>query len=524
MTDFYIPISSHSLPHYFGRAVILPAKFYNNKPEDIQNRIDDSILLCESKWVNNCDCSIKVVLTDDEVKQIKKISNDYFECELPIPISRVKKVYFLKREQLDTTLWNINAGAAFFPRDLAELDSDPQLILEAKWGTTPKSSHEKLEISRRAKYFDHILGAFAFMRVAGGFSNEYSASYFRTLSFYNKLVEKDYQAAVTKYGLKSNDIYGSILARTNPTWQKWEKYVYQPFLIDDLKQVASKEGVQLDLKIGLVDLDRLKSNPVLYDFAVLALYGNRNPKSTENLISDMYSGKIPQDKVEEICFLFGLHNGYTNLRSSYKVKGVLKTVKFKLDSLLDYYTIESIYQSVFKSVKENTAFPYLDSWVPKGETPQQTDGIFKVLNSVIEVPKAASTTQSHAQEVFEFDQIYKLLARDSSRFVPPFGRFDEEQAIKYYESLLKRPLEQLVFKHKSITLPSPQIKEKETNTSISNPQTEGSDVTSTESIDFDQLSMPALRDIAKEKGVKRYSKMTKPQLLVALKTNQPSLL
>ena len=43
--SFYIPINSGSLAHYFSRAIILPAKYFPNKPEDIQNTIGNAILV-----------------------------------------------------------------------------------------------------------------------------------------------------------------------------------------------------------------------------------------------------------------------------------------------------------------------------------------------------------------------------------------------------------------------------------------------------------------------------------------------
>jgi hypothetical protein len=84
--SFYIPINSGSLAHYFSKAIILPAKYFTNKPDDIQNRFANSLLLSESKWVRNSDCSIEVVLTDTEVKDLSKVSEHFFLYNTPIPI------------------------------------------------------------------------------------------------------------------------------------------------------------------------------------------------------------------------------------------------------------------------------------------------------------------------------------------------------------------------------------------------------------------------------------------------------
>ena len=47
--SFYIPINSGSLAHYFNKAIILPAKYFTNKPYDIQNKFADSLMLSENK-------------------------------------------------------------------------------------------------------------------------------------------------------------------------------------------------------------------------------------------------------------------------------------------------------------------------------------------------------------------------------------------------------------------------------------------------------------------------------------------
>ncbi len=56
--SFYIPINSGSLAHYFSKAIILPTKYFTNKPDDIQNHFADSLLLSETNGCKNSDCSI----------------------------------------------------------------------------------------------------------------------------------------------------------------------------------------------------------------------------------------------------------------------------------------------------------------------------------------------------------------------------------------------------------------------------------------------------------------------------------
>ena len=90
-------------------------------------------------------------------------------------------------------------------------------------------------------------------------------------------------------------------------------------------------------------------------------YGLGKRKSVDDFISLLLSNRFSLERKEGLSLLFGMHNGYSNFRNLYKIKGYEKTVKFKLDSMLDYYTIESIYQYVFNG----KTFNYIDNWCPQ---------------------------------------------------------------------------------------------------------------------------------------------------------------
>ena len=133
-TSLYIPITTDSLAHYFNRALVLPAYFYKNKKEDIQNRISNSILLSKKRWIKNCDCSIEVIFTSDELKTLKILDNNFFSIDKPIPVSRIKKVCFTDKKQMETTIWNINNGAGFVPEQILSVENvkEEDLPQEAK--------------------------------------------------------------------------------------------------------------------------------------------------------------------------------------------------------------------------------------------------------------------------------------------------------------------------------------------------------------------------------------------------------
>jgi len=63
--------------------------------------------------------------------------------------------------------------------------------------------------------------------------------------------------------------------------------------------------------------------------------------------------------------LFGINQGYSAFRNYYYLSNKKLNVKLKLNSILDYSIIESIYQYVYNSKTNNFNFPYIESWCSK---------------------------------------------------------------------------------------------------------------------------------------------------------------
>jgi hypothetical protein len=439
--SFYIPINSGSLAHYFSKAIILPAKYFTNKPEDIQNRFADSLLLSEGKWVGNCDCSIEVVLTETEAKELSKVSDRFYLYNTPIPISRVKSITFLDPKQKETTIWNINSGAAFVPDTIVKVENNRNIEIlsdaEIEAGNEFKST---AELSNKIKRFDIILGGFAFMRLGGKSFMNYSENYFSTLSHFNRLVKEQTLNAAKDKGLKFSDKYIALFSKQESEWTKWQQYIYQNLDAQEIEMLADKEGIRVEKKLGLLKIDSINPSSHLYELAILATYGDRKNKSADNLVTDLSNGTIVPEKVEDVTILFGLNNGYSKLRNKYK--GPLKdnNVKFTLESKLDYYIIESIYQFVFNGSKSSYTFNYLDSWCPTSKSKPNVKGYetFKILDTVI-IAKKKQTPLELFWENYSAE-IYSTIVKSINQWLPPFLKSDEKEAMLFFEKQLRNSL------------------------------------------------------------------------------------
>lgn len=439
--SFYIPINSGSLAHYFSKAIILPAKYFTNKPDDIQNRFADSLLLSETKWVRNSDCSIEVVLSDAEVKELSKVSDHFFLYNTPIPISRVKSVCFLDAKQKETTIWNINNGAAFIPESIVSVEKSRDVeVLSDSEINSGNEFKTTSELSDKIKRFDIILGGFAFMRLGGKSFMNYSANYFSTLSYFNKLIEEQTINAAKEKGLKFSNKYTGLFSKQESEWSKWQQYIYQNLDAQEIEALADKEGVKVEKKLGLLKIDSINPSSHLYELAILATYGDRKNKSADNLVTDLTNGTIFPEKAEDVSILFGLNNGYSKLRNKYKGPVKDSNVKFTLDSKLDYYIIESIYQFVFNSSKASYSFDYIDKWCQSGKLKDNVKGYetYKILDTVIIAKKKQTPLELFLENYSA--EIYSTIVRSINQWLPPFAKSDEKEAIQYFEKQLRNTL------------------------------------------------------------------------------------
>ncbi|MCP9762303.1 THO complex subunit 7 family protein [Lacihabitans soyangensis] len=440
--SFFIPINSGSLAHYFSKAIILPAKYFTNKPDDIQNRFSDSLLLSESKWVKNSDCSIEVVLTDTEINDLSKVTEHFFLYNTPIPISRVKSVCFLDAKQKETTIWNINNGAAFIPESIVSVEKGRDI--EVLSDSEIQASDENVttsELSDKIKRFDIILGGFAFMRLGGKSFMNFSENYFSTLSHFNKLIEEQTLNAVKEKGFKFSNKYYGLFSKHESEWSKWQQYIYQTLDSNEIEALAEKEGVKVEKKFGLLKIDSISPNSHLYALAILATYGDKKSKSVDNLVTDLTNGTIYPGKAEDVSLLFGLNNGYSKLRNKYKGQLKDNNVKFTLESKLDYYIIESIYQFVFNNSKQPSySFDYIDKWCPSIGLKDNVKGYetYKILDTIIIIKKKQSPLELFLENYSA--EISSTIVKAINLWIPPFAKIDEKEAILYFNKQLRNSL------------------------------------------------------------------------------------
>lgn len=355
---YYLPIQSTTLPHYFVGACVKPSRYITDKPKDIQDEFSNELLLCAEPGSKDSDCCIELILTKEEEKFLVKCDENFYRFPIPLPISRIKKVYFRDQRQMEQTLSNINLSAAFIPHSLAEVTHFADVEFNVKRGQEMSSG----DYSQQLRLFDRILGSLALMKIAKEPYMNYSDNYASTLSFFNSRVRND----IEKQGRKINDKFFVLFSKSGP-FAKYIQYLENSITKEELDKIAADNNLVIERSFTrAINLDKLSG--VTYAFAILQSYGvggEAATKKIDNLIANNFEG-LKEGMSEGIALYYGYNRGYSVFSNRYGIEGREKqNVKFLLDSQLDYYTIESVYQYAFNSNTPSSSFPYIDEWCPR---------------------------------------------------------------------------------------------------------------------------------------------------------------
>ena len=356
MKSFFFPINSSSLAHYLGGACIKAAKYFNNKPQDIQDRYKEFLLLTEKKGTKETDCCLELVLTADEISDLIDAQNGWYLLDTkPLPITRIKKIYFSNPEQMDNTITNIRMSTAFVPDfllDVCTFDNNPVDV-------QVPTDCQCVEQTNKIKQFDSFLGALAMMRLVHEPYMNYSQNYFATLSFFNHKIENLIKSN------ESQSFYNAFQGIFNNTKGFDKVLPYLNHTIDEkaLNKIA-QENNQVIKKLPITNFIDVESitDTWTYTIAILNAYGvgdESRKMRIDNLIQSHFTS-LKEGKQEGVSLCYGYNRGYSVFTKSYGEVAF----KYKMESQLDYYTIESVYQYVFNG-KVSSDFPYLDNWCPK---------------------------------------------------------------------------------------------------------------------------------------------------------------
>ena len=353
---YYLPIKSENLGIYFSRALIAPAKYIKNRNSDIQDYFSNALLISSKHKIGNSDCALELVFTDEEFQLLKskQVSNECWLFDKPLPITRVKKILFEEENIAKSCITSIELNTAFVPKELLQIIT----FEEADIPKNEISGTDNKDWFIHIQQFNQLLGGLALMRLVTVDDMNFSENYFSKLSDYNEFIYQELQKA--KRTIKS-DLYreGGYYSLIN------KHYISKKIDESILTEVAKIENQKIiwDKSRRIITKNLEKATYIL---AILREYkANDNDDgriNIDSLILNRFS-TIKEDKAEEVAFYYGFNRGYSAFTKTYKNI----EYKYRLDSKLDYYTVESIYQKQINGVSKSVNFPYLTTWCPNKE-------------------------------------------------------------------------------------------------------------------------------------------------------------
>ncbi len=342
---YYYPISATSLASIFSSACIYPASLYENRVNDVQSRLDEVILLTSYFGCKESDCCLEIFITDEEKEYLFDIKNGFFIYEKPIPISRIKKIHFKKASQVDRTITGIRMSTAFIPEAIVDHRDNNFSNESATIASLPDDFGTDIPaLKNQQDEFNRILGALALMRIAHVEECNVSPHYIDTLSFFNKDI------ADTK--AQQGSIDTSLTYVFNNPKNSMRNVVSEMLMEETAKK--EKQQISKNKITKIIDFSNLENTTYLY--AILYTYGAENEskrKRVDELILENFQ-QIKEGKEEKVAFYYGYNRGYSILGNAYQKDGKKVNVKYQMDSLLDYYIIESVFNyAVFQRVSDS---------------------------------------------------------------------------------------------------------------------------------------------------------------------------
>jgi hypothetical protein len=421
---YFLHLNTGNLSQYFTRGIILPSASIEGWINDMQSIYKNGLLLCKEPLVKETKCSLEIVLTETEAENLVKLTDFFHLYSKPLPISRIKKIFFTEPSQSKKTIYNIENGDAFVPKELIKIIDNRK---EIDYPERKELDELKQDWSIKNKLYNQVLGGLALLKIGkiNDYKN-YSDNYFNYLSYINNKVGMDNK------NVASADVKQFIkVLRVDNDKSKSNFFAHiTNELVDNYYR--EKFNKSLTIKRGNI-LIQDTDDTITYILSILATYGNDlgKTKKIDDFIYAVCNNKFKGGLIENICFTFGINQGYSSFYNKYQFDNKEIIIKFKLDSELDYSIIESVYQYIYNQKSDNYHFNYINDWCPKFHNIIDTSKFetYKIFDKlIIHRQKTELGSKEYLQELFNSFETNDLLA--------PLFNLLNENALKSFRDML----------------------------------------------------------------------------------------
>lgn len=377
---YLLQINRIKLQDYVQCGLVAPDRYLGSEVEmDIQSKNRDFLVVSGGYIgeLDNTQMLLELEFTEEEKTRFYRVGELFF-FDFPIPITRIKKIYVENEKLKKHIVVNVeNSERGFVPERLFSVFRDKRggVVFVRKKYEPLQSSITAFDYEEKITKFDKKLGMFAFMKNTNiyyanetGCISNFSDHYFSLLSRYTQIPYDSKHFEDFETVKNSKEFLGLLLSNeqineefVEKTAEKIEEPELKQIFLEILKPNGTKRVLPKLLE---------RKNIILYLVALVYYFRQKDSNKKDNFkleISDL----IPFEVAEISLAVLGIYLGYNRLRSSEKVEIKDKTfkkifgekfdIKFRLDSKLDYVTIEALYNNCFYGVtKSNADLPNID--------------------------------------------------------------------------------------------------------------------------------------------------------------------
>lgn len=388
LARYLLQVHRIKLQDYIQCGLITPDRYLSDECEqDIQSTNPDFLVISDgyTQELDEYQILIELILTNEEKEQLIYTEGICY-LNSALPITRIKKVYCQDKEIINWILINLaTSEKGYLPKKVFEpYIKNRAPIFEKKESAPVKQAISSEDLSIKMRLFDKRMGMFAFMKNATLYgcnitqrASNYAENYFGMLSKY-----VDFNKEVTSH----NEIFKLLSDKKNESFKNIlysDRQIDEEFMRSIYEEIEEPEAKEIFAEL-LENNKVLKTLPLLVDKGIYFYIGliyyfrDKNSNKKDNFKTNIEE-YTPYDKLETSLAFLGIYYGYNSLRADESIaikdkyfKKLLDkervNIKFKLDSKLDYITVETIYNYSFndRSIKGFT-YGYLD--YPKKPTP-----------------------------------------------------------------------------------------------------------------------------------------------------------
>ncbi len=368
---YLLQINSIKLQDYVNIGLIAPDKYLKEEREiDIQSKNINFLVVSEGYFedLDTNQILLELIFTEKE-KQFHHSGDGYF-FDIPLPISRIKKIYAKDKNTIKQICVHIeNSENGLLPEDLFDVFIvKNELKFEKKEYVTLDGTIQSKDYTDKIRHFDKRMGMFAFVRnttIYYANKNEsisnYSEHYFNILSFLIKIKDENYPKYDALDILNKDEKFKKLVYSDTQISKEFLVQTLDLITDPNLKEIFS-QLLQPNSTRKTLPLLFKEENKIYYLIGLIYYFRQKDANKKDNFKTDITT-LIPYEIAELALATLGIYLGYKSLRSKEvfnlndkfftKIFGNTFDMKFRLNSKLDYITIESIYNfSFYENTKD----------------------------------------------------------------------------------------------------------------------------------------------------------------------------